>query len=123
MGKTTWTYERLNDEGKVEFAPYHDLDGKVTGRHVYGLKAWFDENPEERKRMGWIKHLHPDIREIEYDHNTQYLSKTTVQVDEWTVKDEYHVMDKSEEMMRMDELTHNRYGYDGGLYFEGVEIE
>ena len=107
--KKGWYYERLTDEGKLEHAPMNDLDGKVTGRLVYGLKAWFDEHPEERKALGWTKHIYYDTKDMEYNRQTQFLVTTVRAVDEWTVEEEYRILDKSEEMMRLDELL-NRSG-------------
>ena len=54
-----WRYERLNDEGKIEYAPMNDYDGKVTGHIVFGVKAWFDEHPEERKFMDGLSAVMP----------------------------------------------------------------
>ena len=100
-----WTYEKLDEDGKIKFAPTNDYDGSVTGHIVFGVKAWFDENPEERIARGWIKHIHKDTKEIDYDHRSQYLVKTERVIDEFTIEDVYQVMDKSEEMMRLEELT------------------
>lgn len=99
-----WSYEKLDEKGKRIWAPINDADGKITGRHVFNLKAWLDENPEERKRLGWIKHIHHKTNEVEYDHATQYLVNNVKTIDEWTVEDEWHVMEKSPEMMRLNEL-------------------
>lgn len=107
--KKGWYYERLNEEGKLEHAPQNDIDGKITGRFVYGLKAWFDEHPEERKALGWTKHIYYDTKDMEYNRQTQFLTVTVRAVDEWTVEEQYHVVDKSEEMMRLDEVL-NRSG-------------
>ena len=104
-----WYYERLEENGKIEQAPPNDLDAKITGRHVYGLKAWLDENPEERIRLGYIKHITHETKDIEYDWATQYLARYVKRIDEHTVEDEYRIMDKSEEMMRLEEI--NRSGW------------
>ena len=77
-----WHYEKLNEKGQREWAPANDADGKITGRHVFGLKFWLDENPEERIRLGYIKHIEHDTKDIEYDHATQYLVNTVKRVDE-----------------------------------------
>ena len=111
--KKGWRYENLDEEtGKVKYTPNNDLDGKITGKFIYGLKAWFDENPTERIRLGWTKHIYCENpgKAISYNHQTQYLVKTTRQVDAWTVEDEYHIMNKSEEMMRLEELTNHGNG-------------
>lgn len=104
-----WTYQRLED-GKLRHCPTYDYDGSVTGKIVVNVPAYFDENPDEARRLGWTKHITHDskeIREIVGDWNpqTQYLVISQRQVDEWTVEDVYHVMDKSEEMMLLEELS------------------
>ena len=104
MADPKWTYEKLED-GKIKYAPMNDFDGKVTGHIVFGVAAWFDENPEERKRLGWVKHIKHDTKDIEYNRRTQYLVNATRQIDEYTIEDDWHIMDKSEEMMRLEELT------------------
>ena len=100
-----WHYEKLDEKGRVEWAPPNDADGKITGRHVFGLKAWFDENPAERIRLGWIKHIEHDTKDIEYDHATQYLVNTVKRVDDYTVEDDWKIMDMSPEQMRLAELN------------------
>ena len=97
--KTTWEYERLKEDGKVEYAPMNDYDGKITGRVVFGVKAWFDENPEERIRLGWVKHIHHSTKDIEYNRQTQYLAKSHRIIDEWNYEDEWHILDKTPDMM------------------------
>ena len=111
---STWFYEKLDEDLKIKHAPYHDADGKVTGKHVLNLKAYFDENPEERKRLGWIKHIqltHKEIKE-QYPHNpmTHFIMVTTKPVDEYTVEDEYHIVEKSEEMLWFEELNSMTWG-------------
>lgn len=99
-----WTYQKLDENGKIKYAPTNDFDGKVTGHIVFGVPAWFDEHPEERKRLGWIKHIKHETKDIEYNKRTQYLINAVKQIDEYTVEDDWHIMDKSEEMMRLEEL-------------------
>lgn len=106
MAEPKWHYEKLEIvDGKtvLKRAPMNDYDGKVTGHIVFGVQQWFDENPEERIRLGWVKHIHKETKDIEYNRQTQYLEQNTREIDEWTVEDEYYIMDKSEEMMRMEE--------------------
>ena len=120
--KKAWRYEKLDEEtGKVKSAPFNDLDGKVTGHFVYGLKAWFDEHPEERIRLGYTKHIYYEKTGIEYNHQTQYLVRSVRQVDEWTVEDQYHILNKSEEQMRLEELMNRGGDYyeDEGFFFGG----
>ena len=101
-------YERLDEDYKVIRCPTYDYDGKYTGKIIINLPAYFDENPEERIRLGWMKHITytgEEIREMySWDPQSQYLTKSVRQVDEHTVEDVYHVLDKSEEMMLMEEL-------------------
>jgi len=118
-----WNYEKLDENNKIKFCPMNDYDGKITGHIVFGVKAWFDENPEERKRLGWVKHIYHDMKEIEYNKRTQYLQKSIKQIDEYTVEDVWHVMDKSEEMMRLNELTRGGFwGDDDVVTFWGDEV-
>lgn len=98
-------YERYNPEtGRMKMAPGNDYDGSITGRCVFNLKAWFDENPEARKRLGYVKHITHSSSEIDYDKATQYLDLRTVSIDEYTVEDVYYVSYKSEEMLAMEEI-------------------
>ena len=106
MDEPKWDYEKIDPEtGRTKYAPNNDATGEITGHHVFGLKAWFDEHPAERIALGWIKHIHKDGKDIEYNRGTKYRTRTTMRSDENTYEDEYHVMDKSEEMMRLEELT------------------
>lgn len=106
-----WRYEKLDVDGRVKFAPMNDADAKITGRHVFGLKAWFDENPDERIRLGWIKHITHSTKDVVYDKATQYLVNAPRRIDEYTIEDEWRVMDKSEEQMRLSELRHDDWEY------------
>lgn len=111
--KLSWHYEKLDEDGKVKRAPLNDADGKITGRHVFGLQAWFDENPEERKRLGWIKHIYHKAKDVEYNHATQYLVNAVKNVDEWTVEDNWVIVDLSEEQMRLREVgIHGYWDFD-----------
>ena len=102
--ETNYTYEKFDENGKVTYCPGNDYDGSITGHIVMNIKAWFDENPEERKRLGWIKHIHHSSRDIEYNPDTQRIVWSAKKIDEYTIEDEYHVVDKSEEMLRLEEL-------------------
>ena len=117
-------YEKLNEDLVPVRCPGNDADGKITGKFIIGLKEYFDENPEERKRLGWIKHItHDPYKELEnFNKQSQYLSKTTVQVDEFTVEDVYNILDKSEEQLLLEEILEgtNVYG-GGGIVFVGME--
>lgn len=119
----SWNYERLKEDGTVESISEfkNDTDGSITGRIVINVKAWFDENPEERIRRGWTKHISfsdEEIRELwPYNTQTQYLIKSTVQVDEYTIQDTYHAIDKSEEQLLLEEISESIYGSDGFIIF------
>lgn len=118
-----WYYERMKADGAVEEIHVHtnDTDGSITGRVVINVKAWFDENPEERIRLGWTKHITFDENEVKerWPHNSQsqYLVKTIVQVDDYTVEDTYYVMDKSEEQMLLEEISESLVGGLRGTIF------
>ena len=103
-----WRYEKLDEDMKLKTLPTNDFDGKITGHIVFGLKQWMDENPEERKRLGWIKHIWYSNKEIKkrwpYDHHTQYLKRIEKKIDDYTIEDDYRVMQKSEDMMLLQEL-------------------
>ncbi len=101
------TYEKYKEDGTLQYCPANDYDGSITGHIVINVRAWFDENPEERIRLGWIKHIkyeQEDLKKIEYDPQTQYLIVTTRAIDEYTIEDEYHTIEKSEEMMALEEM-------------------
>lgn len=104
---TYWLYEKLQEDGKIKTIAenHNDFDGKITGHIVFGVKAWFDENPEDRIRLGWTKHIkhNPEKYGIEYNKQTQYLEKTVRQIDAYTCEDVYAVKDKTEDMMRREE--------------------
>lgn len=118
----TWTYEKLSEDGKIESVGpnKNDFDGKITGKIVFGVKEYFDENPTERIRLGWTKHIHHKTKDIEYDHQTQYLVRGIRTIDAYTVEDEWKVMDKSAEMMRLQELNRGDWFFsDDDVYFYG----
>ena len=106
----SWTYEKIDENYKRQTVTQYsnDANGKITGKHVINVHAYFDENPEERKRLGWIKHIRHTNKEIQelcpYNKQSQNLIITPTQIDEWTVEDTYHAIDKSEEQMRLEEL-------------------
>ena len=109
-------YEKFEND-KIIRCPMDDKDGSICGRIVIGLPRWFDENPEERKRLGWIKHITHDTDEIEFDRQTQFLLKSIQQIDEYTIEDVYHVRDKCEEQMLFDEQLAVSMASSGGFMF------
>ena len=117
-----WDYEKLDEEGNIKRCPMNDSKGEITGKFIVGLQEYFDENPEERIRLGWTKHIYHDPKEIEYNHQTQYLERSCIQIDEYTVEDVYYVLDKTEEMMLLEEML-EAVGYTGGgIVFAGLEV-
>lgn len=107
-----YKYEKLDENYRKQYCPLNDYDGKITGTGhcIIGLKAWFDENEAERKRLGWVKHLYyKDVKEMqedypEYNPTLHYAVQFTEVVDEYTVKDSYRIIVKSEDMMEMEEM-------------------
>lgn len=121
MAEQKWYYEKLDEEGKIKRCPANDSKGEITGKFIINLPAYFDENPEERIRLGWIKHIEHYEKEVEYNRQTQYLEKSVKQIDEYTIEDVYHVLDKTEEMLLLDEML-EAVGYTGGgIVFAGLE--
>ncbi len=118
-----YSYFKVNEQGNREFCPIDDKDAKVTGRYILNVPKWFDENPEERKRLGWIKHITYNDKEIKekWPHTqSQYLLRIEKMVDEYTIEDDYKVMDKSEEQMLFEEMlevAQNSWEINGGFTF------
>lgn len=120
-----YRYEKLDENGRKQFCPINDYDGTIsgTGNCIIGLKFWFDENPEARKQLGWVKHLYyKDMNEIledvpDYDPVLHYLSLSTENIDEYTIKDRYRLVNKTEEMLEMEEMleTMNLYVPNGTM--------
>lgn len=46
-----------------------------------------------------MKHIKPDDKDIVYDKQTQFLVATQKYIDEYTIQDEYKVLNKTETMM------------------------
>lgn len=127
---TTYSYEKLVDGNLKTVNNYTiDHDKSITGKFIVNVKAYFDENPEERIRLGWTKHIHPD-RSVVYDKQTHYLVTLPKQIDEYTIEDQYYALPKSEEMLELEEMLEslgvwydayedNDYGVvgDGGIRF------
>lgn len=106
----TWDYEKLDENGKRITVSNYTIDSKkeYTGRFVFNVKAWFDENPDERIARGWIKHIHWTPEEMKekfpFNEQTQVLLRSVKVIDEYTVEDDFHAIDKSEEMMWLQEM-------------------
>lgn len=120
MAEPTWEYEKLQEDGTIkhiggEFV--NDTDGSITGQIVMNVKAWFDENPDYWKSHGWTKHLHCDTKDIEYNRQTQFISRAQRQVDEYTIEDVYYVLDKSEDQLAFEEMLAVAEGGYGAIEF------
>lgn len=102
----TYFYEKYDIASDTrQYCPMNDENGEITGKCIIGLKEWFDENPEERKRLGWTKHItHKTNEMIGYDPQTMYALKSIRRIDEYTVEDVFHLVEKSEEMMLFEEM-------------------
>lgn len=115
-----YDYEKFNAEtGEVESCPLDDKDGKITGKFVLNVPKWFDENPAERIRLGWIKHIRHDRKEIlDYDPQTEFIVTSTKTIDEYTIEDVLHVMKKSEDQLAFEEmLSVASWGNEGFVFF------
>lgn len=121
MAETRWSYEKLDEQGNVKWLPINDDKGEITGKYIIGLKEYFDENPEEARRLGWIKHISHGTDDVEYNKQTQYVQRYYKQIDEFTIEDAYEVFDKTEEMMLLEELLESVGYVGGGIVFVGME--
>lgn len=99
-----WHYEKLDENMNIVTCPRDDKDGSVTGKIILNVPAYFDENPDIRIALGWIKHIDHTPDEVEYNKQSQYLVSGTRQIDEYTVETVYHVMNKSEEQLHLEEM-------------------
>ena len=113
MAEQKWVYEKLDENGKIKTLPTNDSKGEITGKFIIGLPEYFDEHPEERKRLGWIKHIRHNVNEINYNKQNQYLRRTVIQIDEYTIEDVYEIFDKTEELLLLEEEL-DSIGYMGG---------
>lgn len=122
MAELTWVYEKLDEDGKIKRLPQNDSKGEITGKFIIGLPEYFDEHPEERKRLGWIKYIRHNINDVPYNKQTQYVRSSVIQIDEYTVEDVYDVFNKTSEMLLLEEML-DSIGYMGGgtVTFVGME--
>lgn len=105
-------YEKLDTNGKIKHLPHNDFTGDHTGgKIVINLQAWMDENEDFRKAAGWIRHEYyeksQDIYDslgTDFDPATQYLIRTVSKVDDYTVRDIYHAIPKTEQMAELEEM-------------------
>lgn len=121
-----WYYEHYNAKGNLVNVKSNDYDGKITGKIIFNVPAYFDENPEEARRLGYIKHITHSVKEIremfpDIDQCTQCVVRSVRAIDEYTVEDVYHVIDKSEEMMLHAELGNIGDVYIGDSLFDDDE--
>lgn len=123
MGEVKWSYQKFDENYEIKYCPVNDLDGSITGKIVIGLKQWFDENPEERIRLGWIKCIEGDRESVEYNKQSQYLVSVPKQIDPYTIQEEFRIIDKSEEQMLLEELLNESiYGESSGAVFGGFRF-
>lgn len=107
-----WTYEKINENHEPELLPINDWDGEITGKIIIDLKSYFDENPELRKSLGWIKHIKLERKDYEnFDSQTQNIMFSSKKIDDYTIQDEYHIVDKTEEQMLYEELGYATNGF------------
>lgn len=112
----SYTYEKLVDGKRKTVNEYTiDHDKSITGKFIVNVRAYFDENPDERIRLGWTKHIHPD-NTLLYDKQTHYLVTLPRQVDEYTIVDEYHALPKTEEMLELEEMLESL-----GVWYDSSE--
>lgn len=103
--EVTYRYEKWDAENnKVIYCPTDDKDGSVTGKFYLNIPKHFDEDPEDRIRLGWIKHIIHSEDEVEYNKQTQFIVWTTKQIDPYTIEEEPHVMTKSEDQLAFEEM-------------------
>ena len=105
MEEENWTYEKLMEDGTIKTIDksfVNDTDGSITGHIVMNVHAYFDENPSERIRLGWTKHITHNPKDVDYNHQTQFLTMQTHQVDDWTIEDAYYILDKSEDQLAFE---------------------
>ena len=101
----TYRYEKWDAEKlEMQYCPTDDKDGSVTGKFILNVPKYFDENPEERIRLGWIKHITHSEADVEYNKQTQFVIWTTKQIDPYTIEDEAHILDKSEDQLAFEEM-------------------
>lgn len=105
MEEITYRYEKWDAEkGEVIYCPTDDKEGTVTGKFILNVPRYFDENPEERIRLGWTKHITHNNAEVEYNKQTQFIIWTTKQIDPYTIEDVAHIMTKSEDQLAFEEM-------------------
>ena len=113
-----YDYEKLQEDGSIKSLPVDDKDGEITGKCVLNLKAYFDENPEERKRLGWIKHIRHNSDELlGFNPVTQFVVRGTKTVDEYTIEDTLHALPKSEDQLAFEEMLSVASFGEGGFVF------
>lgn len=98
-------YAKFGTDLSFRDAPVNDLDGAITGKCILNLKAWFDENPDERMRLGWIKIIKQSENDIVYDKQKQFLIETYKKIDDYTIESTLEVFDKSEEMLMLEDIN------------------
>ena len=101
----TYRYEKWDAEKmEIIYCPQDDKDKSVTGKFTLNVPRYFDWYPEERIRLGWIKHITHTNEDVEYNKQTQFIVWTTKQIDPYTIEDEPHIMTKSEDQLAFEEM-------------------
>lgn len=109
-----WIYEKLDENHEPKFLPQNDWNGEITGKIIIDLKSYFDENPELRKSLGWVKHIKLEKDDYEnFDSQTQNIIISSKKIDDYTIQDEYYIINKTEEQMLYEEL---------GLFGSGIQF-
>ena len=104
-------YEKLDENGDIKRLPVNDDKGEITGKYIIGLQEYFDENPDEAIRLGWTKHIEHTADELlGYDPQTMYAVRSVRRIDEYTVEDVFHAVEKSEEMLLFEEMLDTVWG-------------
>lgn len=104
-----YEYKRFDEDGDLEYAPSCDYDGKITGKIIYNLHQYFEENPEEYIRLGYTKYILNENYPIDYKGNQLVLTEYK-NIDEHTIKAIYHVIDAPEERILIDQLLNSPGG-------------
>lgn len=118
--KKYWVYEKLDENYKPLLLPINDNDGSITGKIIINLQSYFDENPELRKSLGWVKHIKIQLEKNDYDSQTQRVIFSSKRIDEFTIEDECHFIDKTEEQMLYEELQIGSGIMCSGIMFGGL---
>lgn len=105
----THVYKKMDENYKVVECPRNDVYGKITGKILLNLPAYFDENPDVRIALGWTKVLQYEMEELKYDPQTEYCISGTRRIDDYTVEEYPIVLKKTEEQLAAEETGAGTY--------------